>query len=218
MKFKLDRINVRAFALESNDRVELRAEGDAPRRAVGYGVVYGREVEIFPGFRERIREGAFTESLADGHEVKSFFNHDSNFVLSTTHSDPALALTENRSGVKFDTPIPPTSYGRDLEVNIERGNVRGASFAFVVPEGGDEWTEKKGVYYREILRAELLEIGPVTNPAYHQTSAGLRSAEGAVDEYREILRAQQSAVERAREMAQRELDLNCRRLDVLEKT
>jgi HK97 family phage prohead protease len=144
----------------------------------GVGIVYDRETEIWPGYMEKIRKGAFERTLSSGDEIKSFFNHQASMVLSTTRSKPKLELEDRDDGLHFNSPIPPTSYGNDLRVNLERKNVRGASFSFDIGDGGDIITrDEKGVYHREIVKATLYEIGPVTNPAYRQTKVGLRSEE-----------------------------------------
>jgi HK97 family phage prohead protease len=158
---------------------EARADSvDGGPVVSGVGIVYGEWTELWPGFRERIMRGAVNKAPM----VKSYFNHDPDKVLSTLDSNPPLKLRETEKGLWFTSPIPPTSYGKDLEINRERGNIRGASFAFSVPQGGDRmWQDDSGIYHREINSLELYEIGPVTDPAYIQTSAALRSAKAAFD-------------------------------------
>lgn len=158
-------------------RTEVRSAGEGDeQRVVGLGVVYGRWEELWPGYRERILPGA----VEFAPEVKSYFNHDPNMVLSTTESDPPLILRETEHGIEFESPIPPTSYGRDLVVNLERRNVKGASFTFVVPRGGDKrWEDEQGVFHREINRLIMYEVGPVTDPAFVSTTASIRSSREA---------------------------------------
>lgn len=164
-------------------RTEVRSAGEGDeRRVVGLGVVYDRWEELWPGYRERIRPGA----VEFASEVKSYFNHDPNMVLSTTESDPPLIVRETERGIEFESPIPPTSYGRDLAVNLERRNVKGASFTFVVPQGGDKrWEDEQGVFHREINRLIMYEVGPVTDPAFVSTTASVRSSrEAYLEEWR----------------------------------
>lgn len=164
-----------------------RNEEDSPAYVEGYGIVYEQEVELFPGFREKIAKGAFR--TAPDQEVKSYFNHNAGMVLSTTRSNPALELVEDESGVWYRSPIPPTTYGKDLEVNLERGNVTGASFSFSVDD--DTWEERSdGTLFRYIKKGTMYEIGPVTDPAYVQTSAvAAGRMKEMVEERREKLRA-----------------------------
>lgn len=161
-------------------------EGKPEQRFVsGIGIIYDREVEIWPGYFEKIARGAFDKSISGSEEVKSFFNHNPSNVLSTTRSNPKLELENRDNGLYFNSPIPPTTYGNDLTVNLERKNVRGASFSFEVNKDGEKITrDEKGVYHREIIGATLYEIGPVTNPAYPQAKVGMRSTEDTANEMR----------------------------------
>jgi len=159
----------------------VRSAGEnEEKRVAGRGIVYDEWTELWPGYKERICKGAVQRA----DNVKSFFNHDPGKVLSTLESDPALELKESDEGLEYDSPIPPTSYGKDLEINLERGNVKGSSFSFDIPAEGDSWREdENGVVWRDIKKLTLYEIGPVTDPAYVQTTAQARSKE-AVKEWR----------------------------------
>jgi HK97 family phage prohead protease len=176
------KIERRVVAVDGLELREGPGDGSGQRYVEGVGVVYDREVELWPGYFETIRAGALTRALKAGDEIKCFFNHEPNMVLATTRSKPALELFDEPGGLRFKAPVPPTSYGRDLEANLERRNVRGASFAFMVDYRGEDdpgdtvIRDEKGNYHREITRAILYEVGPVTNPAYPQTKAKLRDA------------------------------------------
>ena len=187
--------------------IEFRAGTDADpvAYAEGLGVIYNKESEIYPGYMESVRAGAFGKLASK--EVKSFFNHDASQVLSTTESSPRLKLDECDDGLYFRSPIPPTSYGKNLEVNLQCRNVRGASFTFTVTE--DVITiDEKDVYHREIVKAELYEIGPVTNPAYTKTNVALRSMDDVVADIKERCKPEEQDI-RANEMLirKRSLDL-----------
>jgi HK97 family phage prohead protease len=143
-------------------------------------VVFNEWSEIFPGFQERILPGAIEPTGV----VKSYFNHDPSQVLSTLESDPPLEIIESADGLSYSSPIPPTSYGKDLAVNLQRGNVKGSSFAFFVPDGGDRMWEDSGTIYREVNKLLLYELGPVTDPAYIKTTAQVRSAKEALEQWR----------------------------------
>ncbi len=160
---------------------EIRAVDGEDARVSGLGIVYDQWTELWPGYMERISKGA----VKNAPTVKSFFNHDPDYVLSTLDSDPALVLRETESGLEYDSPIPPTTYGNDLKINLQRKNVRGSSFAFDVHH--DAWSQgADGVVYRDITDLTLYEVGPVTNPAYIQTTATMRSKE-LVQEHRNAL-------------------------------
>jgi len=175
-----DKKEVRAFKAE----VELRKTKDNSndqKYVDGIGVVYDREEELWDGYFEKIDRNAFKDCLAKNPEIKSFFNHDPNYVLSTNTSNPALQLTDEGDGLFFSSPIPDTSYGRDLIENLSRGNVKGASFTFTVDKD-EVRTDEKGNYHRTIMNATIYEVGPVTNPAYVQTQVSLRDKDSLLDE------------------------------------
>ncbi len=156
---------------------EIRSDGEN-KTVSGLGIVYDQWTEIWPGYMERINKGAVIRAS----EVKSFINHDPDKVLSTTQSNPSLRLNDTESGLEYVSPIPPTTYGDDLAVNLERGNIRGSSFSFTIEEGGEKVTrDEDGTYRREISKLMLYEVGPVTNPAYIQTTAHKRSADSLAE-------------------------------------
>jgi len=172
---------VRAF---HSDGIELRKANDTPddfNYVDGIGVVYDREEELWDGYFESIDKEAFRECLAKNPEIKSFFNHDANYVLSTTSSNPPLQLADMGDGLFFSSPIPDTSYGRDLKTNLALGNIRGASFTFTVDKD-DVTVDKNGHYHRRILRGTIYEIGPVTNPAYVSTHVSLRDKDALLED------------------------------------
>jgi len=170
----------RAF---QTDGIELRKKDEttAQKYVVGVGIVYDREVELWDGYYERIDSSAFKDCLSKNPEIKSFFNHDPNFVLSTTESNPALVLNNKGDGLWFESPIPDTSYGRDLIENLTRNNVKGASFTFSIDKDSVT-TDKDGNYHRTIKQATIYEIGPVTNPAFVQTQVSLRDKDGLLED------------------------------------
>ena len=193
---------------------EVRSEGEDEKKAAGIGIIYDEWQEIWPGCMERISKGA----VKKGAEVKSFFNHEPSQVLSTTSSNPPLKLKNTDKGLEYVSPIPPTSYGKDLEINLERGNVKGSSFAFSVPKDGVKAWEEKGIYYRDITKLNLFEIGPVTDPAYISTSANLRSAE---DVYNKLVSERQEAKDAEDNLEktklEQEFQARLRALQILEK-
>jgi HK97 family phage prohead protease len=70
-------------------------------------------------------------------------------------------------GLRYEFPVPDTTYGRDIASNIRAGIVKGSSFSFTVPSGGDAWSVEDGRSVRTIQRIDsLLDVGPVTFPAY----------------------------------------------------
>lgn len=163
---------------EYKNRFVLSEDGDRQDFVEGVGIVYNSRTEIYPGVYEIIATGAFSESLSRNRTIKSFINHNPTKILSTTRSEPALEILDGENFMEFIAPIPPTSYGKDLVVNLERGNIRGASFSFTIADNGDHYKKlSDGSLLRTITEAEIYEVGPVTNPAYEQTEVNLRNKE-----------------------------------------
>jgi uncharacterized protein len=154
--------------------VELRADGDEKPKIVGHAAVFDTPAEIW-GFEEIIRKGAFTEAIKKD-DVRALWNHDPNYVLGRTKSG-TLKLEEDDIGLKIENDPPETQWAKDLMVSMQRGDVDQMSFGFIVDE--EKWSKRDGEPdLREILKARLFDVSPVTFPAYEETdvSVALRNA------------------------------------------
>lgn len=156
-------------------RAEIRAGAGGLSQIAGHAAVFGVEAVIGGKFRERIMPGAFRGVIKT--DVRSLFNHDVNYVLGRT-SAGTLTIAEDATGLGY-TVTPPASR-RDVLESVERGDVTGSSYGFRVAEGGDEWTRatRSGELPLRTIHeiAELLDVGPVTYPAFEESSAEARSA------------------------------------------
>jgi len=164
------------FRTVSLGNIEVRAADRAgqPMRFAGYAAVFDSPSEPLP-FTETIRSGAFRRSLNSGREVRMFVNHNTDMVLGSTRSG-TLALTEDERGLKVEGDLPDTTYGRDLSVLMQRGDVHSMSFGFSIPRGGDAWSEDG--QSRELREIILHEVSVVTGfPAYEATDASVRSTD-----------------------------------------
>lgn len=155
---------------------ELQATDDDSPKLAGYAAVFGRESVDLGGFVEIIEPGAFADSLASGNDFRALVDHDHSRILART-SAGTLRLAEDASGLRVDVDLPDTTYARDLLENVRRRNVRGMSFGFIVPEGGDKWTREGDRVVRRVSRVELLEVTATSIPAYPSTTL----AEARVD-------------------------------------
>ncbi|MFF4531437.1 HK97 family phage prohead protease [Streptomyces sp. NPDC001407] len=153
---------------------EVRADGDAVTMR-GYAYRFNELSHNLGGFRERIIPGAGADSLR-ANDVLATFNHDMNNVLGRASSG-TLRTGEDAEGGWYEIDLPNTTTGRDLAELLKRGDVRGSSFTFRVNDGGqrvhDELDEESGLPIREITSMAVVELGPVLNPAYPTTDAGL---------------------------------------------
>lgn len=161
--------------LERRVSPELRAGGDAKTpRLVGYAAVFNSLSEDLGGFREIIRPGAFTRTLAGSGDPLALVQHMPHLVLGR-RSASTLRLAEDARGLAFEVDPPDTSAARDLLVSVGRGDVRGASFAFSVPAGGDRWEVRGSEVVRELLDVNLHEITVTAQPAYPDTTVAVRA-------------------------------------------
>lgn len=155
---------------------ELRAEPDGGL-LVGYASVFDQESVELGSFTEIVKPGAFRKTIQEA-DVRALWNHDANFVLGRTKSG-TLELAEDKRGLLSKITPPDTQWARDLRVSIERGDVNQMSFGFRTIR--DRWHQDEGgKSLRELLEVELLDVSPVTFPAYPQTAVEARSVIAAL--------------------------------------
>jgi HK97 family phage prohead protease len=188
--------------------VESRSEDGAEREyIVGYAAKFGvLSLELEGSFIERIDPGAFgIVSERRGRrrplETRALWNHDANYPLARYPG--TLSMSVDEIGLRYEFPVPDTSYGRDIASNIRAGIVKGSSFSFTVPSGGDAWSVEDGRSVRTIQRIDsLLDVGPVTFPAY--PDADVKVAQRSYDAFRRQRDAEahrrMAAAARAREL------------------
>jgi hypothetical protein len=153
--------------------VELRAAGDkkAPR-LVGHAAVFDSPSQDLGGFVEVVRSGCFARTLKSERDQIALVAHMPQLVLGR-RSAGTLRLQEDGRGLHFEIVMPPTSAANDLLVSVERGDVRGCSFAFSTPAGGDRWEQRGGQVVRELLDVDLFEVTVCAQPAYSDTDVSV---------------------------------------------
>jgi len=168
--------------------VESRSEDGSEREyVVGYAAKFGVLSLDLGDFVERIDPGAFgivaeRRGRKKPLETRALWNHDANFPLARYPG--TLKMSVDEVGLRYEFPVPDTSYGRDIASNIRAGIVKGSSFSFTVPSGGDSWAVEDGRSVRTIQKIDtLLDVGPVTFPAY--PDADVKVAQRAFDQYRQ---------------------------------
>jgi hypothetical protein len=166
---------------------EVRAAERAgtPSRIIGYGAPFNVESIIrVPGgvsFREKILPGAFRNVLTS--DARCLFNHDKNMPLGRV-SNGTLRLSEDSRGLRYEVDVNPADTAAvNVAARVQRGDVSGSSFGFLVAPGGDSWTRPTHgdeLPLREIREIRVLEdVGPVVFPAYAEASAEARDAAAA---------------------------------------
>jgi HK97 family phage prohead protease len=152
--------------------VESRSEDGTDRQwIVGYAAKFGvNSLELEGQFVERLDPGAFgivaeRRGRKRPLETRALWNHDPNYPLARFPG--TLRMNVDEVGLRYEFPVPDTSYGRDLAANIAAGIVRGSSFSFQVAPGGEAWSVEDGRSIRTVTKIDsLIDVGPVTFPAY----------------------------------------------------
>jgi HK97 family phage prohead protease len=160
---------IRTVLLPESKPEVRKIEGE-PTKIIGYAVRWEQlSVPIYGMFQERFSKGAFTNRMAD---VYASWQHDSREVLGRTPN--TLQLFEDDTGLRYE--ITPPSWAEKYVETIERGDVRGSSFIFKSVR--EEWDDSNpDMPIRSVREAELIEVSPVTRPAYPSSSVGIRSEE-----------------------------------------
>lgn len=158
---------------------ELRA-ADGGKVAAGYAAVFGSKADIGDSFAEIILPGAFSESM--GGDIVALISHERARVIGRTTAG-TLRLREDAHGLYVEIDLPDTSDGRDLAVQLERGDITGMSFGFRVTH--DEWDDTGEIPVRTIHKVEVFEVSATAFPAYPDTSLALRSLDAARKEARQ---------------------------------
>lgn len=170
----MNRQERRYFTLQD---LEVRADKDAPV-ITGYAAVFDMLSENLGGFREKIKPGAFAQSIRDG-DVRALWDHDSKYVLGRNRAG-TLALTEDARGLQVSITPPDTTWANDLLTTMRRGDINQMSFGFFTR--ADEWDKKTNPPTRTLTDVDLFDVSIVTYPAYPQTSVEARSKAAALSE------------------------------------
>jgi len=157
---------------------QVRMVDEESRTIEGYAIVFNRESRLLGGwFVERILPEAVI-GATENVDLRSEYNHETNFLLGRQSAGTAT-FTVDEIGYKYRVDVPKTYYGDTVIELTKRGDLKGASFQFMVAENGDTWeTVKRGgkdVQLRTISKMEIVvEMGPVNEPAYLNTTNNMR--------------------------------------------
>ena len=160
--------------LKSPVIVKRDGEGKV-KKIVGYPIVYNKASEDM-GFTEYIAPGAATEALKSS-DIRGLKNHNPDLIFARKGVN--LELVEDKDGVRYEaTPINTRNF-EDVAAEVEAGLLTGQSFGFKIED--DEWKDLDTDHpTRTITKlSKIFDVGPVTYPAYTDTTVALRSLEAA---------------------------------------
>ncbi len=157
-------------------QVEVRAAAAEKRTIGGYAAKFNKPSQDLGGFIEFIAPSAFNRAKGNDWQpgVLARYNHEDNILLGNTESG-TLRLGVDDQGLTYEVDLPRTR--ADIYELIERRDVQKSSFAFtVIGDDGDEWGLSEQKYpQRTLLSLTLVDVAPVTRPAYLDTDSAVRS-------------------------------------------
>jgi len=163
-------------------RKEVRQEGEETEIYISGIAAKVNETTSLGFMRERIAPGAFDEVLnSPDLDCLALFNHDANLILarrSSVAQSLELSLTEE-GHLAYRFKVPSRSYARDLADAIQAGDVTQSSFAFRVDSVTWDWDDEDPSQDLRTINSisELLDVSPVTYPAYQNTLTEASPAE-----------------------------------------
>ena len=189
--------------------VESREKDNGDIQIAGMPVVFNQATDIGGFWEEKIAENSIDEKTL--RDVRLLVNHDMTGIplarsrRNTSNSTMRLSIEKN--GIEMVADLDHKN-PKAIELNsaIERGDISGMSFAFLVD--GDEWEDLDSDYPKRTIThiAEIYEVSAVTWPAYEQTSISSRSLESG----QKSLADARAALESARQKSKKIADLNQR--------
>lgn len=161
-----------AFCEESQARVV----SEESRTIRGYGVVFNKpsvQLRIAGKIcREIIRPEAVTG--VDFSRCLSMHNHDVNRLLGNAEAG-TMRTGVDEVGVWYEVDLPNSPTGDDVLESVKRGDTKGSSFQFDLAANGSTMQSRDGGLIHEVTQfGNVYEMGPVTTPAYPDTTASKR--------------------------------------------
>jgi len=177
LKNTLKEIDMEKEIRNFNIPVEV-VERDGQRMITGYPIVYNKDSEDM-GFIERIAPGAAKKALKRS-DIRALKNHDPNLIFGRQGVN--LKFTEDKDGLYYEASEIDTQTYRQVAEEVRLGLLTGQSFGFTII--ADEWTDLDTDKPKRTITeiGQIYDVGPVTYPAYTDTSVALRSLEKAKTE------------------------------------
>lgn len=159
------------------------APNGGPGTLYGYFVVFGEWREINSrlegNFLQRIAPSALARTIRDdGARMEVCFGHGGDPRFGDQSLGPITELQEDGHGVFYAVKLLDVDYCRELALGLKAGEF-GSSCRFQVMADAFVWRPGKsadnprGIPEQTILEMRVQEFGPVRDPAYKGSSAGL---------------------------------------------
>jgi hypothetical protein len=152
--------------------VSIRANGDGPARIGGYALKFNKLSRNLGGWVEQIAPESLRKSAGDGFPgVMARYNHE---TLLGSVAGSSLRLAVDGVGLDYEVDLLADADSERVRMLVERGDVSRSSFAAYMHES--DWAQTQdGFPLRTVTAMSLVDVAPVDDPAYFDTSTGLRS-------------------------------------------
>ena len=209
---------------------EASACGEENRRIEGCAIVFGRETLLWEDAREKVMEvidpSCVTADWIREQDVKLNLLHDRSMTIARSNKGVgSLELDVREDGVWFSVEAPRCDVGDRAVALVGNGTYTGCSFEFVA---GDYELEDRGEVSGQqqwlVRHKAFQKLGALTiamDPAYKETSVGMREFEDLTEAEKELLEREKEEQEARHDLESRErkakAEMNARRreLDIL---
>ena len=192
---------IRAFTFE------VRASEDEEHGHIltGRPIVYDSKTDL-GWYDEIIARGALADT--DLKDVRFLVNHNTDMIPlarsrnNNANSTMQMSIDDEGMSIRVDLDIEDNAEAKSLYSAVERGDIDGMSFMFVVD--ADSWDELESEHPSRTIEkiGKVLEVSAVTFPAYEATSLQARGLSEALDSARASLeneKAEARAIERKKQ-------------------
>ena len=182
---------------------EVRAKRDEQHGTYleGTPIVYDAWTDL-GWYDEQIQRGALDET--DLTDVRFLINHNTDMIPlarsrnNNENSTMQMTVEEDGLHIRVNLDVENNSEARSLYSAVDRGDIDGMSFMFVVD--GEEWEEEESEHPKRTITdiEKVFEVSAVTFPAYEQTSISARGLADALESAKaslESVRAEKRAIE-----------------------
>ena len=182
---------------------EVRAKRDEQHGTYleGTPIVYDAWTNL-GWYDEQIQRGALDNT--DLTDVRFLINHNTDMIPlarsrnNNENSTMQMTVDEDGMNIRVNLDVENNSDARSLYSAVERGDIDGMSFMFVVD--GELWEEEESEHPKRTITdiEKVFEVSAVTFPAYEQTSISARGLADALESAKaslESVRAEKRAIE-----------------------
>lgn len=191
---------IRSFDFE----IRTEVNEDRGHEIEGRAIVYGQRTNL-GWYDEIIADGALKDT--DLRDVRLLVNHNTDMIPlarsrnNNANSTMQLSVVEGEGmDIRADLDYENNADARSLYSAIERGDISGMSFMFVVDS--DSWDDLESEHPTRTITGikRVMEVSAVTFPAYSATSLQARGLAEALESAKASL---ESAKAEAREIERR---------------